>query len=182
MALRPPTAVVEVSHGKPRVRAERADRPRASLPELAAPVRDPHTGRFTSGNPGGRLRQLAALGKAEAASLLRLPVDAVAPWLRSSLSEAQQLVQELIDALPAQKADLVALCADEARARMMASAALSEGAREDCPPDVARAWREEARAWMRESRQVALTRKALARDVQPTATDDDAPWLQRGGK
>ncbi|HEY0464996.1 MAG TPA: hypothetical protein VGC79_12335 [Polyangiaceae bacterium] len=47
--------------------------------ELAAPFRDPKTGHFTAGNPGGRLRQVAALDKLEAQSLLRLSADVVAP-------------------------------------------------------------------------------------------------------
>lgn len=185
-------AFTGTSHGKVRPRTPRADRYRPTTPaaELAAPYRDPTTGRFGAGNPGGRLRQAAALGKLEAESLLRLPVTAVAPWLRPHLADAQAFVQGLVDALPAKTGELVALCGDEAKARLFASAALSEGSREGIDPETAAAWRKEAREWMREARQTVLTRKAIARDTPPEATDRDdesaftrkpAPSLPTGG-
>jgi len=158
---------LETSHGKVRPRPARVDRlPRSPAAELAAPYRDPRTGRFGAGNPGGRLRQVAALGRAEAESLLRLPLESVAPWLRAHLQAAQQHAQALVDALPVASAELVALCGDEAKARLLANAALTEGARSGCSVDDARAWREEARAWLREARQSAITRKGLAKDSE----------------
>lgn len=161
-------ALVETSQGKPRPRPLRKDRmPKTPASAAAAPYRDPKTGKFGAGNPGGRLRQLAALARFEAESLLALAPDAVAPWLRPHLGKAQNHVQALVDALPAQTAELVALCALEAKSLLLANAAVTEGARTDTPPAVAKAWREEARAWMRELRQFALTRKAIARDVEP---------------
>lgn len=173
---------VETSQGKPRPRPFRKDRaPRTSAAALAAPFRDHATGRFTAGNPGGRLRAVAALGRLEAESLLRLAADSVAPFLRPHLSQAQRYAQELVDALPGHTADLVALCGDEAKARLMASACMTEGARQECTPPEARAWREEARAWMREVRQVVLTRKALSRDIDPPA-DEVPPWITPAAK
>lgn len=171
---------VETSHGRLYPRTPRKDRlPKTPAAEAAAPHKDPATGRWLPGNPGSRLRQLAAIGRQEAESLLRLPVETVAPWLRAHLERAQRHAQELVDALPAHTAELVALCGDEAKARLMAAAALTEGAREDCPPPVAREWREEARAWMREVRQIVLTRKGLMRDVEPADTGDPHEELRR---
>jgi len=159
---------IEISHGKPRPRGLRHDRaPKTPAAVAAAPYRDPKTGHFGSGNPGGRLRQLAALGRAEAESLLRLPVESVAPWLRSHLADAQEHAQRLVDALPIVTDELVALCGDEAKARLMAGAALTEGARESCSSELAFEWRNEARAWMREARQVVLCRRAVIRDTSP---------------
>lgn len=166
----------EVSHGKLRVRPLRADRmPKSAAAEAAAPYRDPRTGRFTAGNPGGRLRQLGALARVEAESLLRLLPADVAPWLRGHLADAQAHVQRLIDALPNPTDELVALCGDEAKARMLAAAALTEGSREGCDPATARAWREEARSWMREVRQVVLTRMAVARETPKTQVRGGVP-------
>jgi hypothetical protein len=163
-------ATTDVSHGKRRPRALRPDRmPKRPAAELAAPYRDPATGQFGPGNPGGRLRQLAAIAKAEAEGLLSLPMASVAPWLRPHLLAAQTHAQRLVDALLVPTDELVALCGDEAKARMLSNAALTEGAREDCPPDIAFAWRKEAREWMREARQVVLTRKAVARETPPDA-------------
>lgn len=173
---------VEISQGKPRPRPLRKDRmPKSAAAELAAPFRDPKTGYFTAGNPGGRLRQVAALGKLEAESLLRLASDAVASFLRPHLSQAQDHAQALVNALPVASAELVALCGDEAKARLMASACLTEGAREECTPAEARAWREEARSWLREARQIVLTRKALARDIPPAPSDGLAALERRLG-
>lgn len=168
---------IETQQGKLRPRVPRKDRlPRSQAAELAAPYRDPHTGRFGAGNPGGRLRQVAALGRAEAESLLRLPLESVAPWLRGHLQAAQQHAQALVDALPAASAELVALCGDEAKARLLANAALTEGARDGISTDDARAWREEARAWLKEARQTVLTRKGVARDT-PKPASSETPWL-----
>ncbi len=163
-----PLQTLETSHGKLRPRRPRNDRtsgPKTPSAAAAAPYQDPATGRFTAGNPGGRLRQLAKVGRMEAESLLRLPVMSVAPWLRPHLHAAQHHAQALVDSLPSLSAELVELAGDEAKARLMASAALTEGAREDCPPDVAKEWRAEARAWFREVRQTVLTRRGVARDV-----------------
>ena len=161
---------LETSHGKKRPRPLRRDRmPSTAAAELAAPYRDPSTGRFGAGNPGGRLRQVAALAKVEAASLLRLPAEHVAPFLRPHLGDAQRHVQALVDALPVPTDELIALCGDEARARLMAAACAAEGARETCTPDEARAWRQEAREWSREVRQTLLTRKAIERDTKPAS-------------
>jgi hypothetical protein len=166
---------VERSKGKPRPRPVRTDRkPRTKAAELAAPFKDPRTGQFTAGNPGGRLRQVAALGKQEAESLLKLAPEAVAPFLRPHLAAAQDHAQELVDGLPAATAELVALAGDEAKARLMTSACLTEGARAECTPPEARAWREEARSWMREVRQVVLTRKAVARELGELPPDPEA--------
>lgn len=165
----------EFSKGKRRVRPLRAGRPPSpAVAALAAPHRDPRTGQWRSGNPGGRLRQLKALEVTEAESLLALPIDQVAPWLRPHLGEAQEHVQELVDALgTSPPAELVALCADEARARLFARACATEGARLGCSPAEARAWREEARAWLRESRQIVLTRKAVERERADGGSDED---------
>lgn len=161
---------IERSHGKPRPRTPRADRiPRSAAAVLAAPHRDPATGRWKSGNPGARLRQVAALGRAEAESLLRLPVDDVAPWLRPHLQDAQRHAQQLVDSLQVASAELVALAGDEAKARLLAAACFTEGARVGCDPETAAAWRKEAREWLREARQSALTRKGLARDTPKPA-------------
>jgi hypothetical protein len=165
---------IERQQGKVRVRPARADRtPRTAAAALAAPYRDPQTGRWGPGNPGARLRQAAALGKAEAESLLRLPLESVAPWLRSHLQAAQAHAQQLVDALPVKSAELVALAGDEAKARLLANACMTEGSRVDCNAETSAAWREEARAWLREARQCALTRKGLARDI-PTPPRDGA--------
>ena len=173
-------STVETSHDKPRPRPMRPDRaPSAPLADLAAPVRDPQTGRWLPQNPGGRLRMIAALGKAEAESLLRLEASAVAPWLRPHLSAAQAHAQGLVDALVVPTAELVALCGDEAKARLMAAAALSEGAREGTDAKTAAAWREEARAWMREARQTVLTRSAIARQTRPETETDPVAALNR---
>lgn len=167
--------MIEISHGKPRPRALRHDRqPKTPAAVAAAPFRDPKTGHFGAGNPGGRLRQLAAIGKAEAASLLRLPVESVAPWLRGHLRDAQEHAQRLVDALPLVTDELVALCGDEAKARLMSAAALTEGAREGCTVELAFQWRKEAREWMREARQIVLTRKAVARETPPQESDPQA--------
>lgn len=136
---------------------------------LAAPHRDPSSGRFCPGNPGGRLRQVAALGREQAESLLRLAIDDVAPWLRPHLQAAQQHAQQLVDALAVTSPELVALCGDEAKARLLAAACLTEGSRVDCPRETSAEWREEARAWLREARQIALTRRGLARDTPKPA-------------
>lgn len=160
------TAFAETSQSKLRPRGLRKDRlPKSPAAEAAAPFKDPQNGRFTAGNPGGRLRQLAALARVTAGSLLKLESPEVAPWLRPHLLDAQRHVQALIDALPAATDELVALCADEARARLMISACTTEGAREQCDAKTAREWREEARLWMREARQIVLTRKAIAKDT-----------------
>lgn len=100
----------------------------------------------------------------------------MASWLRAHLIAAQAHAQALVDSLPAATEELVGLCADEARARLMASACMTEGSREDCPPKVAREWREEARAWAREVRQTVLTRKAVARE---TPAEDFASDLRQ---
>lgn len=172
------TAFTDTSQGKVRPRAVRLDRlPKTAAAELAAPFRDPRTGHFTAGNPGGRLRQVAALGKLEAESIFALSVDDVAPWLRGDLAKAQRHVQGLIDALPAQTDELVALCALEARCLLLANACVTQGARADVTPVEAREFREEARTWMRELRQFALTRKAIAQATP--AADDDAAELRR---
>lgn len=177
------SSLVETSHGKRRPRPLRAGRPPSpAVSALAAPFRDPVTGYFTGGNPGGKLKQLAALARVTAESLLRLEPAHVAPWLRPHLSEAQAHCQRLVDALPAKTDELLSLCGDEARAGMFSVACLSEGAREGCTPDEAREWRKEGREWMREARQVVLTRKALARDIQPAdGGEAGLPWFQ-GGK
>lgn len=168
---------VETSHGKLRTRALRKDRaPKTQASELAAPYRDPSNGRFGAGNPGGRLRQVAALARVTAASLLKLESPQVAPWLRGHLLDAQQHVQALVDALPAPTDELVALCADEARARLMANACVTEGAKVECSATEARAWRDEARSWLREVRQITLTRKAVAKDT-PKQKGDPLAWL-----
>jgi len=161
------TATTDTSHGKRRPRALRLDRhkPNPDVAALAAPFKDPTTGQFTAGNPGGRLRQLAALARVTAESLLRLEPAQVAPWLRTHLIEAQAHCQRLVDALPAKTDELLSLCGDEARAGMFAVACLTEGARDGIDAETARAWREEGRAWMREARQTVLTRKAIARDT-----------------
>lgn len=177
----------EMSHGKRRPRPLRVGRvkPTSASAALAAPFKDPATGRFTAGNPGGRLRQLAALGKLEAESLLRLSPDSVAPWLRPHLSGAQSFVQQLVDNLPARTAELVALAGDEGKARLMAAAALTEGSRDGVDPKAAREWRDEARHWMREARQVVLTRKAIERETPTGAGPADggtaAPWFEGSG-
>lgn len=158
--------MIENSHGKARPRTPRTDRlPRTAAAALAAPYRDPRTGRFGPGNPGARLRQVAALGRAEAESLLRLPADSVAPWLRPHLPDAQRHAQQLIDGLAVATPELVALCGDEAKARLLAAACLTEGARLDCDAETAAAWREESRAWMREARQSVLTRRGIAKET-----------------
>ncbi len=169
------TALVETSHGKRRPRGIRPDRHRPSptVAALAAPFQDPITKRFTAGNPGGKLKRLKALEVATAESLLRLDADKVAPWLRPHLDDAQEHAQGLISGLRVASDELVALCADEARARLFASACSTEGARLDCPAEDAREWRKEAREWIREARQVALTRKALERETQPEADPSD---------
>lgn len=166
-------STIERQQGELRPRTPRADRmPKTPAAELAAPHRDPATGRWKQGNPGSRIRQLAALGRAEAQSLLRLAPDSVAPWLRSHLQSAQQHVQELVNAMgPRPPAELVALAGDEGKARLMANAALTEGSREGTDAKTAREWREEAMKWFREARQSALVRKGLARDMPPR----DAP-------
>lgn len=162
---------IEQSHGKPCVRPLRADRaPRTVTAEMAAPFKDPSTGRFTAGNPGGRLRQAALIERLEAESLLRLPVASVAAWLKPHLQAAQAYAQGLVDSLPARTSELVALCGDEAKARLLANAALTEGAREGLSHAQAQAWREESRAWMREVRQVVLTRKAIEHRTKPDLT------------
>ncbi|MEO7033102.1 MAG: hypothetical protein ABI548_04625 [Polyangiaceae bacterium] len=148
--------------------------PSRAASELAAPYRDPGTGRFGAGNPGGRLRQVAALGKLEAASLLRLPADSVTPFLRPHLVDAQRYVQALVEGLPAATDELIALCGDEARARLLAAACAAEGARQGCDPEAARAWRQESREWAREVRQTLLTRKAIVRDTPKPADSLDA--------
>lgn len=171
---------IEVSQGKPRPRGTRPDRsPATPVADLAAPVRNPQTGRWSPGNPGARLRMIAALGKAEAESLLRLDPASVAPWLRPHVTEAQEHAQALVDALHVHTAELVALCGDEAKARLMAAAALSEGAREGTDPKTAAAWREESRAWMREARQIVLTRNAIARQTPAPTGEDDISRLRR---
>jgi hypothetical protein len=172
------SALVEMQKGKVRPRALRADRPpKSPAAVLAAPFRDPQTGHFTAGNPGGRLRQVAALARFEAESLLALTTEAVAPFLRPHLAKAQSHVQELIDALPAKSAELVALCALEAKCILLANACVTEGARAGLTADEAKAWRGESREWMREFRQFVLTRKAIARDTH--AEDDDQADLRR---
>ncbi|HEU4544637.1 MAG TPA: hypothetical protein VFR23_26155 [Jiangellaceae bacterium] len=177
------TTFVETQKGKLRPRAIRPDRPPSpAVSALAAPFKDPATGRFMAGNPGGRLRQLRALARVTAESLLRLEPDHVAPWLRPHLSEAQAHCQRLVDALPAKTDELLSLCGDEARAGMFSVACLSQGASDDCSPAEARAWRDEGRAWMREARQVVLTRKAIARDVPVDDGGEAAlPWFQGKG-
>jgi hypothetical protein len=162
----------EQSHGRHRVRsAIRRDRPPKNPTAVAAaPVNDPVTGRFVPENPGGRLRQLAAIAKATSESLLRLPVDSVASWLRPHLKAAQDHAQRLCDALPAPTEELIGLVGDLARARLMATAAVTEGAREECDPATAAEWRSEARAWMKEARALTLTLRAIAKD---TASDDN---------
>jgi hypothetical protein len=118
-----------------------------------------------------------------AESLLRLGADTVAPWLRPHLGDAQRHVQALIDALPVVTDELVGLCADEARARLFASACATEGARVDCDAETARAWRQEAREWQREARQVVLTRRAVQRDTPTKPAGGETPWLvpSKGG-
>lgn len=175
------TATTDKSHGKVRPRALRLDRYRPNTPatEAAAPYRDPSNGRFGAGNPGGRLRQMAALGKLEAESLLRLKPDAVAPWLRGHLGDAQRYVQGLVDGLPAKTSELLALCGDEAKARLLGNAALTEGSRDGVDAETAAAWRKEAREWMREARQTVLTRKAIARDTPAEHTETDFERLRQ---
>jgi len=165
---------VEVSHGVPRPRPARLDKPPTTdLAALAGPVRDPENGQFVPGNPGGRLRQFKALAKAESESLLRLRPDEVIPWLRGHLQDAQEHAQRLMDALPTLDEELVGLCADEARARLMARAAMAEGCRDGTPLETAREWRKESREWSREARQVFLTRKAALRDLAEQPPTDD---------
>jgi hypothetical protein len=77
-----------------------------------------------------------------------------------------------MDALPTLDEELVGLCADEARARLMARAALAQGCHGECPPDVAAAWRKESREWSREVRQIFLTRKHALRDIDPADRSD----------
>ena len=157
--------LTEMQQGKKRPRSMRKDRPPTSpAAVLAAPYRDPVTGRFGAGNPGGRLRQVAVLAQVEARSLLRLPADSVAPWLRPHLADSQRHVQALVDALPVATDELVALCGDEGRARLFASACASEGSRQG-DTEAAREWRKESREWAREARQVVLTRRAVIRDT-----------------
>ena len=121
------TATTEVSHGKRRPRALRVGRVKPTSPAaaLAAPFQDPVTKQFLPGNPGGKLKQAAALANVEAESLLRLPVDSVAPWLRGHLARAQGHVQKLVESLPAQTEELVGLCGDEAKARDTKGSAIS---------------------------------------------------------
>jgi hypothetical protein len=175
------TATTGTSHGKVRPRTPRPDRYNPTTPaaEAAAPFRDPSNGRFGAGNPGGRLRQIAALGKLEAESLLRLKPDAVAPFLRGHLADAQRYVQGLVDTLPAQTSELLALCGDEAKARLLGNAALSEGSREGVDAETAAAWRKEAREWMREARQTVLTRKAVAKDTTAGNAESGLERLRR---
>jgi hypothetical protein len=170
---------VEVQQGKPRVRIpNRKDRlPKTPAAELAAPYRDPRNGRFGAGNPGGRLRQVAALARVTAESLLRLETAQVAPFLRGHLGDAQRHAQALVDVLPATTDELVALCADEARARLMANACVTEGSKAECTADEARAWREEARAWLREVRQIVMTRRAVAKETPAKPKAEDSPWF-----
>lgn len=168
------TTFAETSHGKPRPRALRPDRPPSpAVAALAAPFQDPKTKRFVAGNPGGKLKQLKRLEVTTAESLLKLEADKVAPWLRPHLADAQRHVQALIDALPTPSDELVGLCADEARARLFASACATQGAEAACDAETARAWRQEAREWIREARQVVLTRRAVVRETPPEASAAD---------
>jgi hypothetical protein len=179
------SALVDISHGRPRPRPGRRDRqkPSPDVAALAAPHQDPKTGRWLAGNPGARLRQLKRLADVEAASLLALRSDDVAPWLRPHLSRAQDHVQSLVDGLGEMQrddAELVSMCGDEGKARLMLNAALTEGARVGCSAAEARRWREEARAWLREVRQVVLTRKAVQREVaaHPPDAGKLPPWFE----
>lgn len=171
----------ERSHGRVRPRSSiRRDRPPKSPTAVAAaPVNDPVTGRFLPDNPGARLRQMAALARATAESLLRLPVDSVASWLRPHLRAAQAHAQRLCDALPSQSEELLGLVGDLARARLMATAAITEGAREDCDPATAAEWRSEARAWLKESRALTLTLRAIAKDTASDDNDEQADLRRR---
>jgi len=169
----------EMSHGRRRPRASiRRDRmPKSPAAELAAPYRDPSNGRFGAGNPGGRLRQVAALARVTAESLLRLESADVAPWLRGALLDGQKHVQGLIDALPVATEELTAIAADLARARLLAAACLSQGCREDTDPDAASKWRDESMKWTREARSLALTLRALSRDTQKPGNGKPPSWL-----
>jgi hypothetical protein len=169
---------VEMQQGKRRPRVPRKDRtPTSPAAALAAPFKDPSNGQFTAGNPGGRMRQVAALAKVTAASLLRLPADSVAPWLRPHLIAAQDHTQALVDGLPVATDEVVGLCGDEGRARLFASACAAEGARADTDAETSRAWRQESREWAREVRQTLLTRKAVIRDTPIPRSANATPWL-----
>ena len=180
----------ETSKGRRRPRLPiRPGRPPSPASAVgAAPVNDPVTGHFLPQNPGARLRQIAAIGRATAESLLRLPVDSVAPWLRPHLSAAQDHAQRLVDALPAQTEELIGLVGDLARCRLLAAACVTEGAREECTPDEGREWRDESRQWMKEARAIGdatghLAPKRTLRLVQrhtPNRLGEDGPRWREG--
>jgi hypothetical protein len=170
---------IENSEGELRPQNYRPDElPTPPVAALAAPIRDPHSGQFVPGNPGGRLRQLKALSEARAGELIALDPAKVAPWLRPHVAAAQDHARALVAELVVQSERLNALVLDFARVRFLAQAALAEGAREDCDPETSAKWREEALRWLREVRQLTLTVTGLEREearlraIQPGADDD----------
>ena len=84
------------------LRWPRKDRlPKSPGAEAAAPFKVRRMVGSPPATQRGRLRQLAALARVTAGSLLKLESPEVAPWLRPHLLDAQRHVQALIDALPA---------------------------------------------------------------------------------
>lgn len=146
---------VERSHGKLRVRATADRLPEPPASGLAAPDRDPTTGQFQPGNTASRRRKIKRLAK----SLPWLkPADAeewLRPFLVAAKSHAVDLLADVADHGP-----VVAGVAEElALARVVARALIAEGARKGGDPKALN----DARQWMREARQFALTLSHLVR-------------------
>jgi hypothetical protein len=163
---------VRSSHLRPGAENFRTDElPDVDPAALAAPDRDPETGRFTPGNAASRLRTL----KRQAKALPWLDEARCEPWLAPYVVAAKEHAADLLADLPRDAGPLLAPIAEElAGARVVYRALLAKGLEGDAKA------LESARGWLREVRQHALALEGLAR--KPLAKPDGgdakpAPWF-----
>ena len=145
-------ARIETQQGKRRVRQPAAGDGTAVL---AAPLRDPSTGRFQPGNDFSRLRTLKA---AYDVGFVGLNPDKVSPWLRPFVELARRDASRLIEEVGAEGSpSLTGLAEATANAQAFARGLLAAGAEGDAEA------MEAARHWLREYRQLLLALRAEAR-------------------
>jgi hypothetical protein len=145
---------VSHSHGKSRAEAPRArDLPATPNAVHTVPDRDPHSGRFTAGNAASRRRTLKRAGK----QLAFLSPDKLAPWAQPYAEAAREHAGDLLADLGMVGPMASPLAEELASARLVYRALLALGLAGDI------AALAEARQWLREARQTAITLEALAR-------------------
>lgn len=154
---------IQRTQGKRRVGNYRTDEfpasPTPTITAIAAPDHDKRTGRFVAGNGASRRRKLTRV----AAELTTIDPAKCDPWLRPAVTMAVKQASELIDSLAIDSPALRMLAADAATARAVYLALLQLGAQGD-PKAL-----EQARGWLRETRQSLLALKGMANDEAASA-------------